>query len=83
MKSRQSGVISGSDPECPSPITPNDLILGRAASESPQGPFDPFESKSTTKKFRFLQNLMPQWWNDTNLSFTQSFHVSSKWLQHH
>ena len=57
-------VISGSNPECPSPITPNDLILGRASSEVPQGPFVLNESNSITKKFRFLQNLVSQWWNE-------------------
>ena len=83
MSSRPLGVISGSDPECPSPITPNDLILGRASSEVPQGPFDLNESKSITKKFRFLQNLVSQWWNEWYQSVFPSLVPCYKWLQRH
>ena len=83
MNSRPLGVISGSDPECPSPITPNDLILGRASSEVPQGPFDLNESKSITKKFRFLQNLVSQWWNEWYQSVFPSLVPCYKWLQRH
>ena len=55
MNSRPIGILTGSDPTCPSPITPDDVILGRASSEVPQGPFDHEKSKSITKRFRFIQ----------------------------
>ena len=83
MNSRPLGVISGSDPECPSPITPNDVILGRASSEVPQGPFDHDQSKNITKKFRFLQNLVSQWWNEWYQSVFPSLVPCYKWLQRH
>ena len=54
------GIISGSDPACPSPITTNHLILGRASADVPQGPFHHEKSKSTTRRFRFLQELVDQ-----------------------
>ena len=63
MNSRPLVVISRSDPQCPTPIMPNDLLLGRASSEVPQGPFDINDApKNLTKKFRFLQELVAQWW---------------------
>ena len=46
INSRPIGIISGSDPEQPSPITPNHLILGRATAEVPQGPFEIGASKN-------------------------------------
>ena len=84
MNSRPLGVISGSDPECPSPITPNDLILGRASSEVPQGPFDLTNSpKNITKKFRFLQDLVTQWWESWYQTVFPSLVPCYKWLQRH
>ena len=83
MNSRPLGVISGSDPESPTSITPNDLILGRASSEVPQGPFDLNESKNITKKFRFLQSLVSQWWNEWYQAVFPSLVPCYKWLQRH
>ena len=58
INSRPLGIITGSDPDISRPITPNDLILGRASSDVPQGPYD--TTKSITKRFRFLQNLVTE-----------------------
>ena len=46
INSRPIGIISGSDPEQPSPVTPNHLILGRATVDAPQGPFEFGASKN-------------------------------------
>ena len=83
INSRPIGIITGSDPECPSPITPNDLILGRATSSVPQGPFDRDGSKSITKRFRFLQDLVSQWWSSWYQSVFPKLVPSYKWLQRH
>ena len=84
MNSRPLGIISGSDPECPTPLTPNDLLLGRASSEVPQGPFDMNESpKNLTRKFRFLQDLVNQWWEGWYQSVFPSLVPCYKWLQRH
>ena len=83
MNSRPLGIITGSDPLSPSAITPNDLILGRASSEVPQGPFDLNESKNITKRFRFLQNLVSQWWNEWYQSVFPSLVPCYRWLQRH
>ena len=39
INSRPIGIISGSDPEVPTALTPNDLLLGRSTNEVPSGPF--------------------------------------------
>ena len=83
INSRPIGIISGSDPSCPSPITPNDLILGRASSGVPQGPFDHEKSKNNTKRFRFLQELVSQWWANWYQSVFPSLVPSYKWHQRH
>ena len=83
INSRPIGVMTGSDPECPSPITPNDLILGRATSSVPQGPFDQTASKSITKRFRFLQDLVSQWWSSWYQLAFPKLVPSYKWIQRH
>ena len=83
INSRPIGIITGSDPECPSPITPNDLILGRATSSVPQGPFDQTASKKITKRFRFLQELVSQWWSSWYQSVFPKLVPSYKWIQRH
>ena len=40
VNSRPIGVITGSDPADPKPLTPNDLLLGRSTGGAPQGLFD-------------------------------------------
>ena len=39
INSRPLGIISGSDPSNPIPITPNGLLTGDNANDVPQGPF--------------------------------------------
>ena len=83
INSRPIGIVSGSDPSCPAPITPNHLILGRASADVPQGPFDHDKSKSITKRFRFLQYIVSQWWESWYQLVFPSLVPSYKWLQRH
>ena len=39
VNSRPIGIVSGSDPTCPDPITPNHLLLGRSTTEVAVGPY--------------------------------------------
>ena len=81
INSRPIGIVSGSDPRHPEPITPNDLILGRATNEVPQGPFD--SEKRITRRFRFLQILVTDWWHEWYAVVLPSLVPSYKWLQRH
>ena len=83
INSRPIGIVSGSDPEFPSPITPNDIILGRASSDVPQGPFDEKGSKNVATRFKFIQNLVGQWWTRWYQTVFPSLVPSYKWLQRH
>ena len=56
INSRPIGVIAGSDPTCPLPITPNHLFLGRSTAEVPQGPFN--GTNKMNKRYKFLQSLV-------------------------
>ena len=81
INSRPLGIAPGSDPTDPQPLTPNDLLLGRSSGEVPQGPFD--SGKSTTKRFRFLQQLVDDWWQHWYQSVLPTLVPSYKWLQRH
>ena len=83
INSRPIGIVSGSDPEQPCPITPNDLILGRATSNVPQGPFDLDQSKKVNKQFQFLQRLVAEWWEAWYQTVFPSLVPNYKWLQRH
>jgi hypothetical protein len=81
VNSRPIGVVSGSDPDDPQPLTPNDLLLGRSTGEVPQGPFD--SGKSITKRFRFVQQLITEWWDAWYRTVLPTLVPSYKWLQRH
>ena len=81
INSRPIGIVSGSDPDCPKSITPNDLMLGRSSSEVPQGPFN--SNTTITKRFLFIQNLIDEWWKNWYDSVLPSLVPSYKWLQRH
>ena len=83
INSRPIGITSGSDPEQPTSITPNHLILGRATADVPQGPFDLGQSKNTNKQFRFLQSLVDSWWKTWYETVFPNLVPSYKWLQRH
>ena len=82
INSRPIGVITGSDPTDPKPLTPNDLLLGRSSGEVPQGPFDT-SGKAVTRRFRFLQELVTDWWERWYSVVLPTLVPSYKWLQRH
>ena len=82
INSRPIGVISGSDPTDPKPLTPNDLLLGRSTGEIPQGPFD-CSGKALTRRFRFLQELVTNWWDNWYRVVLPTLVPCYKWLQRH
>ena len=81
INSRPIGIVSGSDPEQPTPITPNDLLLGRSTGEVPQGPFD--DCRVINRRFRFVQNLVTEWWESWYQTVLPSLVPSYKWKQRH
>ena len=81
LNSRPISVVSGSDPDDPEPLTPNHLLLGRATGEVPQGPFD--STKSATKRFRFVQQLITEWWDHWYKSVLPNLVPCYKWLIRH
>ena len=81
INSRPVGIVPGSDSDDPTPITPNDLILGRSSNEVPQGPFDTNASK--TRRFLYVQNLVDEWWDKWYNLVLPSLVPSYKWQQRH
>ena len=81
INSRPVGIVTGSDPMQPAPITPNHLILGRATSEAVQGSL--YSTKDVNKRFRFLQSLVDDWWKRWYESVLPSLVPSYKWYQRH
>ena len=81
INSRPIGVVSGSDHNDPHPLTPNDLLLGRSSNAVPQGPFD--SGKSITKRFRFIQQLIDEWWDAWYRTVLPTLVPAYKWLQRH
>jgi transposase InsO family protein len=83
LNTRPISIVSGSDPDCPAPITPNHLIIGRASTDVPQGPFDHEKSKSHTRRFRAIQDLVTKWWESWYQQAFPQLVPSYKWLQRH
>ena len=81
INSRPIGIASGSDPDDPSPITPNDLILGRSTNSVPQGPFN--TQVSITKRFLYVQSIVDDWWRRWFDSVLPNLVPSYKWKQKH
>ena len=84
INSRPIGVITGSDPTDPKPLTPNDLLLGHSTGDAPQGLFDTDTgSKAITRRYRFVQELVSNWWENWYRVVLPSLVPSHKWLQRH
>ena len=81
INSRPIGTIPSSDPECPTALTPNDLILGRSSNEVPHGPFE--TSPTIARRFKFVQGLIDDWWQRWYESVLPSLVPSYKWQQRH
>ena len=60
-------------------LCPNDLILGRATSKVPQGPWD--HNKSITKRFRFIQSVIDTFWKKWTMCYFPNLIIEHKW--HH
>ena len=81
INARPIGIVSGSDPSQPSPITPNHLLLGRSTPEVVDGHFD--YDKNVNKRHVFLKSLVDQWWRKWYDAVLPSLVPSYKWHQRH
>ena len=81
INSRPIGTIPSSDPECPTALTPNDLLLGRSSNEVPNGPFE--NGPTVARRFKFVQGLIDDWWQRWYESVLPSLVPSYKWHQRH
>ena len=81
INSRPIGTTPSSDPECPTALTPNDLLLGRSSNEVPNGPFE--SSPTIARRFKFVQSLVDDWWQRWYESVLPSLVPCYKWHQRH
>ena len=60
--SRPLGItMPNEDPTADGLLTGNHLLLGRATAKIPQGPF--CSNNKLTRRFRFVQETVDEWWN--------------------
>ena len=69
--------ISHSDPNEGTYLCPNDLLLGRASSNVPQGPFK--ERCSASYRLDFIQRIVNAFWKKWSREVFPSLVVSPKW----
>ena len=81
INARPVGVVSGSDPTCPEPITPNHLLLGRSTSDVVTGPF--INTRNVNRRYEFVQQLIEAWWTRWYERVLPSLVPCYKWLQRH
>ena len=81
INSRPLGIAPGSDSDDPTPITPNDLMLGRSSNEVPQGPFN--TNVTRTKRFLYVQSIVDDWWQKWYNLVLPSLVPCYKWQQRH
>ena len=79
INSRPIGVLPNSDPECPTPLTPNGLIIGQNSNEVPYGPFRP--ESSPRSRYNFVKELVDDWWKRWYNQVLPSLVPSYKWTQ--
>ena len=60
-------------------LCPNDLILGRATSSVPSGPWD--DKRNITKRFRFIQSIVDLFWDKWTLCYFPHLITEPKWNQ--
>lgn len=68
-------------PEDGAYLCPNDLLLGRATSRIPNGPFD--ENANTRKHFTFVQRTVNTFWKRWNTNYFPSLTLRQKWHKSH
>ena len=76
INSRPLGYPSN-DPNDLPPLTPNHLLLERASSCVPQGPFD--EVRNPGKRFAFVQSLAHHFWRRFIREYVPMLRRRSKW----
>ena len=78
LNSRPLGVYSrpGSDPLDGGPITPNHLLLGRASSNIPT---HEYSNVSNTKRIRFIQTIVDEFWKKWKVVVFHSLVPQYKW----
>ena len=79
VNGRPIGIVSGSDPRSPLPITPNHLILGRSTPDVAIGPFS--NETNVNRRFKFVQTLVDDWWSHWYKNVLPSLVPSYKWTQ--
>ena len=68
-------------PEDGAYLCSNDLLLGRATSRIPNGPFD--ENANTRKRFMFVQTIVNTFWKRWNSNYFPSLMLRQKWHTSH
>ena len=68
-------------PEGGAHLCPNDLLLGRATSRIPSGPFD--ENPNTRKRLTFVQTIVNTFWKSWNSNYFPSLLLRQKWHTSH
>ena len=66
----------GEDPLDGGPLTPNHLLLGRATSKIPEFSYS---NMSNTKRVRFLQTIVQEFWNKWRIQVFHSLVPQYKW----
>ena len=65
------------DPDDGSYLCPNDLLLGRATSEVPQGPFKP--TRNPRDRVEFIQRLVDSFWKRWTRDVFPTLVIRKKW----
>ena len=65
------------DPDDGSYLCPNDVLLGRATSEVPQGPFKP--TKNPRNRVEFIQRLVDSFWKRWTRDVFPTLVIRKKW----
>ena len=78
LNSRPLGIYArpGDDPLDGGPITPNHLLMGRATSQIPQFKYT---NVSLTKRVKFIQEIVSQFWNKWHIVAFPSLVPQYKW----
>ena len=78
MNSRPLGIYArpGSDPLDGGPITPNHLLLGRASNRIPDLEY---KNVNNTKRVKFLQSIVQEFWTKWNIVVFHSLVPQYKW----
>ena len=64
------------NPEDGSYLCPNDILLGRATSRVPSGPFKEVTSK---RRFELVQNIVNMFWRKWTRNYFPSLLIRNKW----